>query len=231
MKIAIDDIKEFPKELSYTEEVNDLNARLDRGVRDYRVARGPDVAVEYYRAGLDVFFRGVLRGEHDGLGLRLQTVAARDFGAFESMAKSSRAARTVDPPTSSRVRRMASRSISSSVAPGMSALAASSGPPERSTAGRCWVPISRPSLRAPASSTAAASGIASRTTDDLQRMVHARRRSGAHRDGDIDVAPCEKLKRAEFVTAASDGDLARALMAGRKWCHGPHSPDRSADRN
>jgi uncharacterized protein len=63
MKIALDDIKALPKELSYTEDVNDLNARLDRGVRDYRVARGLDVAVEYYRSGLDVFFRGALRGE------------------------------------------------------------------------------------------------------------------------------------------------------------------------
>jgi DUF177 domain-containing protein len=63
MKIAIDEIKASPKELSYTEGVDDLNARLDRGVRDYRVTRGLDVAVEYYRSGLDVFFRGALRGE------------------------------------------------------------------------------------------------------------------------------------------------------------------------
>ena len=63
MKIAVEDIKAAPKELSYTEEVEELNARLDRGVRDYRVPAGLQVDVEYYRAGLDVFFRGALHGE------------------------------------------------------------------------------------------------------------------------------------------------------------------------
>jgi uncharacterized protein len=43
--------------------VDELNARLDRGVHDYRVPRGLGVAVEYYRSGLDIFFRGAVRGE------------------------------------------------------------------------------------------------------------------------------------------------------------------------
>src|SRR5207245_5085193 len=51
------------KELAYTEGVDELNARLDRGIHDYRVPRGLDVRVEYYRAGLDVFFNGSLHGE------------------------------------------------------------------------------------------------------------------------------------------------------------------------
>ncbi|HYR95650.1 MAG TPA: DUF177 domain-containing protein [Candidatus Binatus sp.] len=63
MKIAVEDIKASPKELTYTEEVEELNARLDRGVRDYRVPAGPNVQVEYYRAGLDVFFHGSLHGQ------------------------------------------------------------------------------------------------------------------------------------------------------------------------
>ncbi len=63
MKIALDDIKATPKELAYTEGVDELNARLERGVHDYRVPRGLDVRVEYYRAGLDVFFHGSLHGE------------------------------------------------------------------------------------------------------------------------------------------------------------------------
>jgi DUF177 domain-containing protein len=63
MKIALEDIKDTPKELRYTEEVEELNARLDRGVRDYRVPAGLAVDVEYYRAGLDVFFRGSLHGQ------------------------------------------------------------------------------------------------------------------------------------------------------------------------
>jgi uncharacterized protein len=63
MKIAIDDIKATPKELSYTENVDELNARLGRGTRDYRLPAGLGVDVEYYRAGLDLFFQGSLRGE------------------------------------------------------------------------------------------------------------------------------------------------------------------------
>src|SRR5919197_2111117 len=63
MKIALDDIKASPKELTYTEEVDELNARLGRGVRDYRVPAGLSVDVEYYRSWLDVFFRGSLHGE------------------------------------------------------------------------------------------------------------------------------------------------------------------------
>src|SRR5438309_1864694 len=39
MKIALDDIKATPKELAYTEGVDELNARLDRGVHSYRVPR------------------------------------------------------------------------------------------------------------------------------------------------------------------------------------------------
>lgn len=66
MKIAIDDIKASPKELGYTEEVDELNARLGRGVQDYRVAPELAVALEYYRAGLDIFFRGSLRGQVHG---------------------------------------------------------------------------------------------------------------------------------------------------------------------
>src|SRR6058998_3669047 len=61
MKIALDDIKATPKELAYTEGVDELNARLDRGVHDYRVPRGLEVRVEFYRSGLDVFFNGAAR--------------------------------------------------------------------------------------------------------------------------------------------------------------------------
>jgi uncharacterized protein len=66
MKIALDDIKASPKELAYTEEVDELNARLDRGTRDWRIPVGLGVQVEYYRAGLDVFFHGSLRGQVRG---------------------------------------------------------------------------------------------------------------------------------------------------------------------
>jgi uncharacterized protein len=63
MKIRIDDIQATPKELVYTEGVEELNARLGRGVRDYRFPAGLGVEVAYYRAGLDVFFRGTVHGD------------------------------------------------------------------------------------------------------------------------------------------------------------------------
>ena len=63
MKIAIDDVKATPKELRYTEDVAELNSRLGRGVRDYRLPHGFDVETEFYRSGLDVFFRGELHGK------------------------------------------------------------------------------------------------------------------------------------------------------------------------
>ena len=63
MKITVKDIKAEPQHLSYREEVEELNLRLGRGVRDFQVA--PDIAVdvEYYRAGLDLFFQGTVHGE------------------------------------------------------------------------------------------------------------------------------------------------------------------------
>jgi uncharacterized protein len=70
MKIAIDDIKASPKALSYTEEVEELNERLGRGVRDYRLRDGLDVDVEYYRSGLDIFFRGSVHGQVVGVCAR-----------------------------------------------------------------------------------------------------------------------------------------------------------------
>jgi uncharacterized protein len=62
MKILLDDIEASPKALSYTEGVEELNARLGRGVRDYHVPEGLEVALEYYRAGFDLFFEGSLGG-------------------------------------------------------------------------------------------------------------------------------------------------------------------------
>jgi uncharacterized protein len=62
MKISIDDIKASPTELDYVEEVDDLNERLGRGAREYRVDRGLDVHLTHYKSGLDVFFDGTVRG-------------------------------------------------------------------------------------------------------------------------------------------------------------------------
>ena len=62
MKINIDDIKASPTELDYMEEVADLNERLGRGAREYRVERGLDVHLTHYKSGLDIFFDGTVRG-------------------------------------------------------------------------------------------------------------------------------------------------------------------------
>jgi uncharacterized protein len=63
MKIALDDIKATPKELSYREDVDELNVRLSRGTQDYRLPAALGVDLEYYRAGLELFFEGALRGD------------------------------------------------------------------------------------------------------------------------------------------------------------------------
>jgi uncharacterized protein len=66
MKIQIDDVKDVPKELTYTEEVEELNRRLASGVQDYRIVDGLVVELTHYRAGLDLFFQGALRAEGRG---------------------------------------------------------------------------------------------------------------------------------------------------------------------
>ena len=63
MKIQTADITEEPKVLAYAEDVSDLNVRLGRGVRDYRLGHPLGVDAVHYRAGQDLFFRGRLRGE------------------------------------------------------------------------------------------------------------------------------------------------------------------------
>src|SRR4029453_2753350 len=61
MKIALDQIRETPRALSYVEEVEDLNRELERGAGDFRVPEGIAVEVSYHRAGLDVFLDGAVR--------------------------------------------------------------------------------------------------------------------------------------------------------------------------
>ncbi len=62
MKIALDQIRETPRSLSYMEDVDALNLELARGAGDFRLADGLAVEVSYHRAGLDVFVEGALRG-------------------------------------------------------------------------------------------------------------------------------------------------------------------------
>ena len=58
MKIALDQIRETPRALSYAETVDALNRELARGAGDFRLADDLWVDVSYHRAGLDVFFDG-----------------------------------------------------------------------------------------------------------------------------------------------------------------------------
>jgi len=76
MKISIDDIKASPTELDYVEEVDDLNERLGRGAREYRVDRGLEVHLTHYKSGLDIFFDGRVRG-----GVR--ATCARCLGEYD----------------------------------------------------------------------------------------------------------------------------------------------------
>lgn len=62
MKFRIDDITAAPKERHYDESTDALNAELDES-GDYHVRDPLHVDVEYYRAGLDLFFQGALRTE------------------------------------------------------------------------------------------------------------------------------------------------------------------------
>src|SRR5207245_8963855 len=62
--IPLDALNASPKDLPYVEEVEELNTRLGRGgARDYRLPTGLTVDVTHYRAGLEVFFHGVLHAQ------------------------------------------------------------------------------------------------------------------------------------------------------------------------
>ncbi len=67
MKIQIDDIKESPKAVSYTEAVEELNSLLARGAHDFSVPGGLGVDLEHYRAGLDILLQGKIEGEVVGV--------------------------------------------------------------------------------------------------------------------------------------------------------------------
>jgi len=73
MKIALDQIRETPRALSYTETVDALNRELSRGAGDFRLTDDLWVDVSYHRAGLDIFFDGAMRGTVEGCCARCLT--------------------------------------------------------------------------------------------------------------------------------------------------------------
>jgi uncharacterized protein len=66
MKIAIDQIVDTPKALHYLEDADPLNAELRKGAGDYEVPQALAVDLDYYRAGLDVYFGGRVHGAARG---------------------------------------------------------------------------------------------------------------------------------------------------------------------
>lgn len=60
MRIPVDQIEESAKQLSYVEDVAALDEARTAAPHDYTFARGVQVDLEYYRAGLDVFFTGAV---------------------------------------------------------------------------------------------------------------------------------------------------------------------------
>lgn len=61
MRIPVDQIEESAKRLSYVEHVAALDDARTQAPHDYDLAQGVQVDLEYYRAGLDVFFHGTVR--------------------------------------------------------------------------------------------------------------------------------------------------------------------------
>jgi len=67
MKIPVDDIPQSPKEVRFSERIEDLNEAFVKGnVRDFRFPPLLDVDLVYYRSGHEVFFQGSLVGELEG---------------------------------------------------------------------------------------------------------------------------------------------------------------------
>ncbi|MFQ5917479.1 MAG: DUF177 domain-containing protein [Candidatus Binatia bacterium] len=67
MKIAIKQITESPKELSFSEKIDELNQIYAEGKgRDFRFPPSLDVSLVYYRSGQEIFFQGWFGGTIEG---------------------------------------------------------------------------------------------------------------------------------------------------------------------
>jgi uncharacterized protein len=59
VKLRVDDITADAKELSFSEPEGEINRALGLGpIREYRLEGPVNVALTYYRAGTEIFFRG-----------------------------------------------------------------------------------------------------------------------------------------------------------------------------
>lgn len=73
VKISIQDIREVPVVVTFTEDATDLNAMLQHGVRDYLASSPVGVSVSYYRAGMDIFVDGEFWADLQGTCSRCLT--------------------------------------------------------------------------------------------------------------------------------------------------------------
>lgn len=67
MKIPVDDIPQAPKEITFSERIEELNQIFARGtVRDFRFPHCLNIDLVYYRSGRELFFHGRFEGVFEG---------------------------------------------------------------------------------------------------------------------------------------------------------------------
>jgi uncharacterized protein len=67
MKISVDEIPQSPKEIKFSESIEELNEIYCRGKsQDFRFPPSLQVELAYYRSGADIFFSGSFRGRFSG---------------------------------------------------------------------------------------------------------------------------------------------------------------------
>lgn len=67
MKMTVDEILESPREIRFSESIEELNETYTQGkARDFRFPPVVDVDIVCYRSGRDLFFRGSFHGRFEG---------------------------------------------------------------------------------------------------------------------------------------------------------------------
>jgi uncharacterized protein len=67
MKISVDEIPQTPKEINFSESVEDLNGIYNQTKsRDFRFPEAFNVSLAYYRSGQEIFIHGRFQGELKG---------------------------------------------------------------------------------------------------------------------------------------------------------------------
>lgn len=67
MKISVDDIPQTPREIRFSENIEDLNETYGKGSdRDFHFPTFLDVDLVYYRSGDEIFFHGSFEGAFHG---------------------------------------------------------------------------------------------------------------------------------------------------------------------